>query len=100
MKMKTTILLLLVLGAAGCASLAPFGRADSDENGRISREEAAGSEELLAVFSSADTNQDGALSSAEFDEAQELIRRWKHAHGESDGAGSGGGGDGHSGHQH
>lgn len=98
--MKLIPLLLLALGVVACAAgPASFSRTDSDDNGRISREEAAGSEELLAVFSSADANQDGTLNSAEFDEARALIARWQRPDGERDGAGAAGA-DGHSGHQH
>ena len=97
--MNTTIRLLLLLGVTGCAASLSFGRTDSDDDGRISREEAASSEELAAVFSSADSNQDGLLNSAEYDEAQALISRWQRPNGEADGAGAAGG-DGHSGHQH
>jgi len=91
------ILLALVAGLSACAMFQPFGRADANSDGRISRDEAAGSEDLLAVFSSADGNQDGYLDSVEFGNAEQLIAGWRSAHG--DGAGAGGG-DGHGGHSH
>ena len=99
--MKNLPLTLLFLSAAlaACSMLSPFGRADANTDGRISREEASGFEELIAVFSSADGNQDGFLDSVEFGNAEQLIAGWRGAHGE--GAGGGGrGGDGHAGHTH
>ena len=97
--MKTISITLLLLSAtlSACSMLNPFSRTDTNTDGRISREEASSSEELIAVFSSADGNQDGYLDSVEFGNAEQLIAGWRGAHG--DGAGAGGG-DGHGGHSH
>lgn len=96
--MKKTLItsLLLSAGLSACAMLNPFSRADANTDGRISREEASSSEELIAVFSSADGNQDGFLDSVEFGNAEQLIAGWRGAHGDA----AGGGGDGHAGHSH
>lgn len=98
MKTISITLLLLSAGLAACSMLNPFSRTDANTDGRISREEASSSEDLLAVFSSADGNQDGFLDSVEFGNAEQLIAGWKGAHGDT--AGGGGGGDGHAGHSH
>ena len=96
--MKNILILpILAAGFSACAMLNPFTRADTNTDGRISREEASSSEELIAVFSSADGNQDGFLDSVEFGNAEQLIAGWRGAHGEAAG---GGGGDGHAGHSH
>ena len=43
-----------------------FRELDNDGNGRISRDEAAASPELLTLFPQVDTNSDGEISGAEF----------------------------------
>ncbi len=90
------LVLSLILGA--CASAGSFGRTDADDDGRISRDEAARAESLVAVFDYADANQDGYLSSGEFDSAQEVLRASGDSHPE--GPGAGGGGHSGDGHQH
>jgi hypothetical protein len=96
MKNITIAALLLSAGLSACAMLNPIGHSDANSDGRISREEASGSDDLLAVFSSADGNQDGYLDSTEFGMAEQLIAGWRGAHGEA----NVGGGDGHGGHSH
>lgn len=98
--MKTSLMavLLLTLGLGACASAGSFDRADADDDGRISRDEAAQAQQLVAVFDYADANRDGYLSSGEFDAAQDVLRASSDAH--QEGPGPGGGGHGGDGHQH
>lgn len=42
-----------------------FGRLDKDNDGKISKEEAAGDERMSAGFADSDTNQDGSIDKAE-----------------------------------
>lgn len=98
MKIKMTAALLLSLGLGGCASAGSFGRADANDDGRISRDEAAKAQQLVAVFDYADANRDGYLSSGEFDSAQEVLRASSKSH--QEGPGAGGGGHSGDGHQH
>lgn len=99
MKMLLTSSLVLALGLTACAGPASFGRADANDDGRISRDEATQAQQLAAVFDYADANLDGYLSSAEFDSAQEVLRASSDSHQEGVGAG-GGGGHSADGHQH
>ena len=46
-----------------------FKQADVNQDGQLSRDEAAVSKGLLRRFDQIDTNKDGSISSAEFDEA-------------------------------
>ena len=89
---------LLALVLAACAGPASFGRADADNDGRISRAEAGQAQQLASVFDYADANQDGHLSPGEFDSAQEVLRASSDAH--QEGPGAGGGGHSGDGHQH
>ena len=98
MKNRMMVPLLLALGLGACASAGSFGRADADDDGRISRDEAARAESLVAVFDYADANRDGYLSSGEFDSAQDVLRAGNDAH--QEGPGAGGGGHSADGHQH
>ena len=98
MKNKTVVPLVLLLGLGACASAASFGRADADDDGRISRDEAVRSESLIAIFEYADSNRDGYLSSGECDSAQDVLRAGDDAH--EEGPGAGGGGHSADGHQH
>jgi Ca2+-binding EF-hand superfamily protein len=98
MKNRMMVTLVLVLGLGACASAGSFGRADADDDGRISRDEAVRSESLIAVFDYADANRDGYLSNGEFDSAQDVLRAGNNAH--EEGPGAGGGGHSADGHQH
>lgn len=66
-------LLLFVFATASLAACAQFGRLDSNDDGRISRQEAESSTELSAYFGRFDENQDGYLDRTEFDSALEFI---------------------------
>lgn len=81
--------IVLALSLASCAMLSSFGRADANDDGRISRDEAAPSPELSAAFGSADTDQDGYLDPAEFEHARELIRAWDEPRHDTHDAGGG-----------
>lgn len=101
MKIIPLTLLSTSLLLSACATLGSFTSLDKDADGRISREEAARSDELASAFDYGDANQDGYLSSAEYDSAKELILSLREPHHGAGGAGSSSGG-GHSGggHQH
>lgn len=82
---------------SACSSLGPFKEADANQDGAVSREEAARSGDLTGLFTSADDNQDGVLNEEEYELARRVIlgsrqtpRRSPSTHG------SGGGGGGHS----
>lgn len=72
-----------------CAMLSSFGRADANDDGRISRDEAAPSPELSAAFGSADADQDSYLDPEEFERARELIRAWNEPQHDTRDAGGG-----------
>lgn len=67
-------LLLFVFATASLAACAQFGRLDSNDDSRISRQEAESSTEISAYFGRFDENQDGYLDRTEFDGALEFIR--------------------------
>lgn len=58
---------------AACTSMS-ISKLDGNGDGKVSREEAAQSSELMDVFAHADANRDGYLDRTEFQNAQELIR--------------------------
>lgn len=83
---------------SACSSLGPFKEADANQDGAVSREEAAPSEDLTSLFTSADDDRDGVLNEEEYELARRVIlgsretaRRSPSTHGSG-----GGGGGGHS----
>lgn len=58
---------------AACASMS-ISKLDGNGDSKISREEAAQSDELMDVFARADANRDSYLDRTEFRSAQEMIR--------------------------
>jgi hypothetical protein len=84
--------LLFILTA--CAGFSAFSQADRDSDGRVSRGEADGSEDLATVFESADSDRNGFLDPTEFEVAEQLLAGWKASHG--DARDHGGGTDSHS----
>jgi hypothetical protein len=64
-------LLVLAVGLAvgtGCAreGITPFADLDTDNNGRVSREEAAGDLTLTGLFATVDEDSDGELTAREY----------------------------------
>jgi Ca2+-binding EF-hand superfamily protein len=66
MKTLNVTLTSLVLLASTSAMAGQFSDFDSNQDGMISKSEAAASESLLAVFDELDANKDGELSPEEF----------------------------------
>lgn len=67
-----------------------FGRLDNNDDERISRKEAADSEEISAYFGLFDKNEDGYLDAEEFENGLEFIRASDtptHDRGHDDGGG-------------
>lgn len=81
-----------------CANAGSFGRTDTDNDGWISRTEAAQAGQIAAVFDYADSDGDGRLTSAEFDTAQEVLKTTRQSPQEGPVLSSGGHSGG--GHQH
>jgi len=69
--------LLLFVATTSLAGCAQFGRLDSNDDDRISRDEAKSSVEVSAYFGRFDENQDGYLDRAEFESESEFIRATK-----------------------
>lgn len=90
MKPLIGIVVVPLLALSACASFGTFNRIDADGDGRISRSEATGSEDLTAVFSSADGDKNGSLDGTELQLAEQLIAGWKASHGETGGGQAGG----------
>jgi hypothetical protein len=62
-----------VIVLASCRTMETFQDLDTDQDGVITRQEAAESRKLSMVFRSADDNHDGHLDQEEFDLAQRAI---------------------------
>jgi len=63
---------------AACTSMS-ISKLDGNADGKVSREEAAQSSELVEVFAQADANRDGYLDRSEFQSAREMIREQNRA---------------------
>lgn len=81
---------------SACSSLGPFKDADSNQDGGVSREEAAGSADLTGLFTSADDDQDGVLNEEEYELARRVILGSRETPRRSSSTHSSGGGGGHS----
>jgi len=88
MLLSTTALL------SACATLGSFSSLDKDADGRISRQEAARSDDLASAFDYGDSNQDGYLSPHEYDNAKELLLSLREQRGSAP-EGAGHSSDGH-----
>lgn len=83
--MKNYLAIAAALLLASCTAMGgmpKLSKLDADGDGKISREEAAKSSELLVAFDRADANSDSYLDDVEFRSARELIR--EQARGERD----------------
>ncbi|OOO01847.1 MAG: hypothetical protein USCGTAYLOR_01925 [Chromatiales bacterium USCg_Taylor] len=76
--MKNYLAIAAALLLASCTTMGSgvprLSKLDADDDGEISREEAAKSPELMVAFDRADANGDTYLDHAEFQRALELIR--------------------------
>lgn len=95
MKILSLTLLATSFLLSACATLGSFPSVDKDADGRISREEAARSDDLSSAFDYGDSNQDGYLSAAEYDNAKELALSLRESHQDAGGAGNSAGGHRH-----
>ena len=87
---KFSVVLLLAT-TSGCAVFSEFKRADSDQDGWISAQEASTSGDLAVAFESADGDRNGYLDSTEFTIAQQLLENWRDSQDEVARGGAGAG---------
>lgn len=74
MKLRRLAILSLGLMLTACASLGTFHDADVNQDGRVTREEAArSSADLADLFDGADGDRDGALNEEEYEMARRVI---------------------------
>jgi len=87
---------------SACSSLGPFKEADTNQDGGVSRDEAAvRSEDLASLFNTADEDKDGVLNEEEYEFVRAFLQKSRTsthqgtARPRTSGSGGGGGG-GHS----